>query len=93
MNAGIKFGLRVSPHRAWYGIDNPNVPLLDALADAGVQIYVWGQNAVAFGLTQENTAGTVAARAERGGWVSPVVLTVLHAVVRATPDATPPRNS
>ena len=32
--------------------------------------------------------GTVAALGKRGGWSSPVVLTVLHAVVRETPDAT-----
>ena len=37
---------------------------------------------------RRRATGTVAALGKRGGWSSPVVLTVLHAVVRETPDAT-----
>ena len=37
---------------------------------------------------RRRATGTVAALGKRGGWSSPMVLTVLHAVVRETPDAT-----
>ena len=37
---------------------------------------------------QRRATGTVAACDKRGGWSSPVVLEVMHAIVPDTPDAT-----
>ena len=37
---------------------------------------------------RRRATGTVAACDKRGGWASPVVLEVMHAIVRDTPDAT-----
>lgn len=40
-----KDGLNHEAYRARFGIDNPNLELLGALADAGVQAYLCGQTA------------------------------------------------
>jgi len=34
-------------YRERYGVDNPNEPLLEALAEAGAQMYLCGQSAFA----------------------------------------------
>ena len=38
-----------------FGVDNPNLPLIEALAEAGVVTYVCGQATAAFGLTDDIT--------------------------------------
>ena len=37
-----------------YGVDNPNLPLIDALSDAGVDIIICGQTASFRGMDKEN---------------------------------------
>lgn len=46
-------------YRARHGIDNPNVPLLDALKKAGVRIYLCGQTAGSRGFTPQDLAPPV----------------------------------
>lgn len=46
--------------RERYGHDNPNLPLLQALADAGVEIVLCGQTALHRGLPREQLAAPVA---------------------------------
>ena len=50
-------------HRAYrerYGVDNPDLPVLEALADAGARIYLCGQSAASRGLLpEEKLAGPV----------------------------------
>lgn len=46
-------------YQARYGMDNPNVPLLEALADAGVAIYICGQTAYSRGLPKSELAEPV----------------------------------
>jgi len=43
-------------YKARYGVDNPNLPLLEALARAGVRIYVCGQSASSRGLKWDEIA-------------------------------------
>lgn len=43
-------------YRARYGVDNPNLPLMKALADAGVRIYLCGQSAAGRGLKWDEVA-------------------------------------
>jgi intracellular sulfur oxidation DsrE/DsrF family protein len=46
-------------YEARYGLDNPNLPLLEALKRAGVEIYLCGQTAVHRGLRREELADPV----------------------------------
>lgn len=46
-------------YKARYGVDNPNLPLIEALAKAGVQIYVCGQSASSRGLKWDEIASPV----------------------------------
>ena len=46
-------------YRDRYGIDNPNLPLLEQLAGAGVEIILCGQTAMHRGLAREELAGPV----------------------------------
>lgn len=46
-------------YKARYGVDNPNVPLLEALAGAGVEIYICGQTAYSRGLPKSELAEPV----------------------------------
>ncbi len=45
--------------KARFGVDNPNLPLIQALADAGVDIYLCGQTAYSRGLPKDELAGPV----------------------------------
>lgn len=45
--------------RARHGTDNPNLPLLEALHEAGVEIYLCGQTAYSRGLAKEDLAEPV----------------------------------
>ena len=42
-----------------YGIDNPNLPLIEALAEAGVEVYLCGQTAYSRGLPKDELAEPV----------------------------------
>ena len=42
-----------------FGVDNPNLPLLAALADAGVEVYLCGQSAAHRGFAPDEIAGAV----------------------------------
>lgn len=42
--------LQNGPYKKRYGVDNPNLPLIDALAEAGVEIFLCGQSAYSRGL-------------------------------------------
>ena len=46
-------------YRERFGIDNPNVPLFEALSDAGVRLYVCGQAANVFDVPRERIASQV----------------------------------
>lgn len=46
-------------YRERFGVDNPNLPLLEALARAGVEIYLCGQTAMSRGLPREELAPQV----------------------------------
>lgn len=46
-------------YRERFGVANPNVPLFDALSDAGVRLYVCGQAANVFQVPRESIAGPV----------------------------------
>lgn len=46
-------------YRARHGVDNPNVPLLDALKTAGVRIYLCGQTAGSRGFMPDDLAPPV----------------------------------
>lgn len=48
--AAGKDALDNDAYRKRFGVDNPNVPLLKALGDAGVQVYLCGQTAMSRGL-------------------------------------------
>lgn len=57
-NAG-KDALQNAAYRERYGVDNPNLPLLEALSRAGVQMYLCGQTAMSRGLPKEKLAPQV----------------------------------
>lgn len=46
-------------YRKRHGIDNPNLPLLVALKDAGVRLYLCGQSAGSRGIVASDVAATV----------------------------------
>lgn len=54
-----KDALDHAAYRARYGVDNPNVALLEALKGAGVRIYLCGQTAAARGLGFTSLASPV----------------------------------
>ncbi len=51
--------LDAAAYRKRFGVDNPNAPLLEALAAAGVRIYLCGQTAMSRGLPKEELAPPV----------------------------------
>jgi intracellular sulfur oxidation DsrE/DsrF family protein len=53
---GAKDALGNAGYRARYGVDNPNLPLLEALDRAGVRIFVCGQSAASRGLKWDEIA-------------------------------------
>ncbi len=46
-------------YKAQFGVDNPNIPLMEALEDAGAAIYMCGQSIQARGLDQQRLAEPV----------------------------------
>lgn len=54
-----KDGLGNAGYRARYGVDNPNLPLLEALEKAGVRIYLCGQSAMSRRLGLDEIAPSV----------------------------------
>jgi len=54
-----KDALADDAYRARFGVDNPNSGLLDALAQAGVDIYLCGQTAAARGFKRKELHGSV----------------------------------
>lgn len=57
--SAAKDALGHAGYRARYGVDNPNLPLIEALARAGVRIYLCGQSAVGRGLKWDEIAPEV----------------------------------
>ncbi|MEW6321734.1 MAG: DsrE family protein [Acidobacteriota bacterium] len=59
---GAKDAIDHSAYRERFGVDNPNLPLLEALAAAGVRIYVCGQSLASrgFGFAHVGAPVTVA---------------------------------
>lgn len=51
--AAGKDALRAEPYRTRYDADNPNIPLIRQLAEAGVEFYICGQTAMSRGLADE----------------------------------------
>lgn len=45
-------------YRSRHGIDNPNLPLLDRLSDAGVQVFVCGQSLAFRGVSKAELVGS-----------------------------------
>ena len=54
-----KDALRDEAYSARFGVDNPNRPLLEALGEAGVKIYLCGQTAMHRGYPNEDLAAPV----------------------------------
>jgi len=54
-----KDALQHAAYRERFGVDNPNLPLLAALDDAGVQVYLCGQTAIHRGLPSDDLAPQV----------------------------------
>ena len=52
-SSGSGTGLSNAAYRERYGVDNPNARVLQALADAGVKIYVCAQSSLLLGMTRE----------------------------------------
>jgi len=57
--AASKDLLNHEAYRKRHGVDNPNVPLLEALKRAGVRIYLCGQSAGSRGIAPTELASTV----------------------------------
>lgn len=51
--------LQNGPYKDRFGVDNPNLPLIEALADAGVEIFLCGQSAYSRGLPKAELAEPV----------------------------------
>lgn len=58
-SAASKDVLNNAAYKKRYGVDNPNVPLLEALKRAGVRIYLCGQSAASRGIAAEDMAPQV----------------------------------
>jgi intracellular sulfur oxidation DsrE/DsrF family protein len=58
-NLASKDALNSAAYRERYGVDNPNEPLLEALAAAGVELYICGQSVYARGLDRARLAAPV----------------------------------
>lgn len=54
--SAAKDALGNAGYRARHGVDNPNLPLLEALAGAGVRIYLCGQSAAGRGIKWDEVA-------------------------------------
>ncbi len=54
--SAAKDALGHAGYRARHGVDNPNLPLLEALARAGVRVYLCGQSAAGRGLGWDEIA-------------------------------------
>ncbi|MGD2067641.1 MAG: DsrE family protein [Gemmatimonadota bacterium] len=54
-----KDALREGPFRERYGVDNANLELIRALSDAGVELYMCGQSAMARGLPPDELDGSL----------------------------------
>ena len=55
-NQASKDALNSAAYRERYGVDNPNEPLLEALAAAGADLYICGQSVYARGLDRDRLA-------------------------------------
>jgi len=51
--------LQNDAYKSRYGVDNPNLPLIEALAEAGVEILLCGQSAYSRGLPKDELAEPV----------------------------------
>ena len=58
-NKATKDVMDNASYKAKYGVDNPNVPLMEALDDAGADIYFCGQSMYARGLKRDKLAKPV----------------------------------
>jgi intracellular sulfur oxidation DsrE/DsrF family protein len=54
-----KDALSNEAYRKRFGVDNPNLPLLEALVQAGARIYLCGQSAGSRGITKADMAAPV----------------------------------
>lgn len=58
-NKASKDAMNNEAYREKFGIDNPNVPLMEALDKAGAQIYMCGQSISARGMDRNRLASSV----------------------------------
>jgi intracellular sulfur oxidation DsrE/DsrF family protein len=58
-NKAARDALNNEAYREKYGVDNPNIPLMEALEEVGAKIYLCGQSMHGRGLDPERLAGPV----------------------------------
>lgn len=58
-NKATKDAMSNEAYREKYGVDNPNIPLMEALAEVGAEIYLCGQSMNGRGLQSERLASPV----------------------------------
>ncbi|MCB0632063.1 MAG: DsrE family protein [Saprospiraceae bacterium] len=58
-NKAAKDAMNNEMYRNKFGVDNPNIPLMEALSEAGAEIYLCGQSMYGRGLDPERLAGPV----------------------------------
>ena len=58
-NKASKDAMNNEAYREKYGVDNPNIPLIKALDDAGIDIYMCGQSVYARGIDRGRLADPV----------------------------------
>lgn len=58
-NRASKDAMNNAAYREKFGVDNPNIPLMDALAAAGAELYMCGQSIHARGVDPERMAAPV----------------------------------